>query len=104
MASVVDPYNTLGTRRHTEMNRNPYAPPVAAVADPIAHTSARPRSVVVSVALATASLVIGVLRTVASPPPGSLLVAGVVLLLIAALVYAIWAQRGWARWIFLVLF
>jgi hypothetical protein len=61
-------------------------------------------SVAIGVSLATASLVIGVLRSVVAPPPGSLFVPILVVAALGALIYAVWSQRGWARWIFLVLF
>ena len=85
------------------MDRNPFAPPVAAVADPSLAVTARPKRVVVAVALQAASLLIEVIQPI-TPPLASQPAFVVALAAFAALTYATWARQGWARWVLLMIF
>lgn len=98
------------------MNENPYAPPVAPVADAEVPVSVeRPRAVDRAVRLLWAGFAISVLASIAvlfAMPAGGMALIVIVMTLVGlaisgAICYlvftAAWRGRGWARWVVTVL-
>ena len=98
------------------MERNPYAPPVSAVADPIEVRGERPKEVTLAVKLLWASFALGIVGMFFQPmyATGSAtttMAPWIVILIFSGIAFAIWAWvitksangRNWARILFLVL-
>jgi len=90
------------------MERNPYAPPVATVADPVEVRSERPQEVTLAVKLLWACFFIGIAGVFLRPPQQ---VPFIAMLIVAILTLGFWAWvitciargRNWARILFFVL-
>jgi hypothetical protein len=91
------------------MERNPYAPPVSAVADPVEVRSERPNEVTLAVKLLWASFFIGIGGVFLRPQQQQ--VPFIAILIVSALAFAFWgwvitriaSGRNWARILFFVL-
>jgi hypothetical protein len=89
------------------MERNPYAPPVAAVADPVEVRSERPKEVTLAVKLLWASFFMGIAGVFLRPAQQ---VPFVAILIGSVLAFGFWAWvitciangRNWARILFFV--
>ena len=92
------------------MERNPYAPPVSTVADPVEVRSERPKEVTLAVKLLWLSFFLGLISLFFQPAMNNRL-QGVAVLIVMGISFAIWAWviskiakgRNWARITFLVL-
>lgn len=90
------------------MERNPYAPPVSTVADPVEVRSERPKEVTLAVRLLWASFLIGIVGVFLRPAQQ---VPFTAILIISILAFGFWAWvitcigrgRNWARILFFVL-
>jgi hypothetical protein len=90
------------------MERNPYAPPVSAVADPAESRTARPKEVTLAVKLLWVSFSIGIAGVFLQPAQQ---VPFIAILIVSILAYGFWAWvitciangRNWARILFFVL-
>ena len=90
------------------MERNPYAPPVSAVADPVEVRSERPKEVTLAVRLLWASFFIGIAGVFLRPAQE---VPFVAILIVSVFAFGLWAWvitciargRNWARILFFVL-
>jgi hypothetical protein len=90
------------------MERNPYAPPVSPVADPVAARSERPKEVTLAVKLLWASFFIGIVGVFLRPAQQVPFIAIVIVSIVA---FGFWAWvitciasgRNWARILFFVL-
>ena len=90
------------------MERNPYAPPVSTVADPVEVRSERPKEVTLAVKLLWASFFIGIAGVFLRPAQQ---VPFIAILIVSILAFGFWAWvitciargRNWARILFFVL-
>jgi uncharacterized membrane protein len=90
------------------MERNPYAPPVSAIADPAESRPARPKEVTLAVKLLWVSFFIGIVGVFLRPAQQ---VPFIAVLIVSILAYGFWAWvitciangRNWARILFFVL-
>jgi hypothetical protein len=90
------------------MERNPYAPPVSAVADPAEVRMERPKEVTLAVKLLWASFFIGIVGVFLRPAQQ---VPFIAILIVSVLAFGFWAWvitciangRNWARILFFVL-
>jgi uncharacterized membrane protein len=90
------------------MERNPYAPPVSAIADPAESRPARPKEVTLAVKLLWVSFFIGIVGVFLRPAQQ---VPFIAILIVSILAYGFWAWvitciangRNWARILFFVL-
>jgi|KBSMisStaDraftv2_1062788.scaffolds.fasta_scaffold680221_2 hypothetical protein len=90
------------------MERNPYAPPVSAVADPAESRSERPKEVTLAVKLLWASFFIGIAGVFLRPAQQ---VPFIAVLIVSIMAFGFWAWvitsiakgRNWARILFFVL-
>jgi hypothetical protein len=90
------------------MERNPYAPPVATVADPVEVRIERPKEVALAVKLLWASFFIGIVGVFLRPAQQ---VPFIAILIVSILAFGFWAWvitritegRNWARILFFVL-
>jgi len=90
------------------MERNPYAPPVSTVADPVEVRSERPKEVTLAVKLLWASFFIGIAGVFLRPAQQ---VPFIAILIVSILAFGFWGWvitciargRNWARILFFVL-